>query len=175
MYKRKSYRSPTLTNQNGMTFVEALVSLSLLIVVATLLLGFLTEGLRHFDHTVSEADRQLELRHLYHVLFKEIEASKIATIGGMTYPFSNDERSLTIYTGSKEEFATVTYFLENDMLYKQPLNEPKKVLAEGIRDFQVTIDGQKIVIAIEANSKSKHYEKDIKKKFKLKVAPRVTL
>lgn len=162
-------------NQKGMTLIELLVTLTLVVVVTTLLAAIFKEGLVSYDRTVSEADVQLSVRHQSDVILENIRTSKIGVINEVSYPQSEPEK-LTLFTGTEDLPATITYFKDGTSILRQVDDEPAETVFQNVIQFNVSLDSQSVVtITVKTNPSSSRYQESMAKEIVLQAKPRAAL
>ncbi len=101
----------------GFTLIELLITVSISMVIFTVIFSMFREGLVSYDRTVSQADVQLNLRHIHNLIKRDIVSSKIGTIDGISYPVS-ETNSLTLLEESGVNHKIVIYSVEEGALYR---------------------------------------------------------
>lgn len=132
-----------LNKEKGLTLIELLAALALLVVVVSLVVSFLKEGMNLYQSTVNTADVQLSLRHLQERIHGDIRSSGRVTKAGITYPYV-DNGQLHLFFGEKERYLFI-YLLEGENLVRLILNDQleeveRKVMVKEVRDFRVAIE-----------------------------------
>lgn len=111
-----TFKHAFLTSK-GITLVELLVTISISVFIFGAIFSLFREGLISYDRTVSEADQQLELRHIQDVMKRDIVNSVIGTKNGKTYPYREDSK-LYLLTNSDGAPQIVIYSFEDQSLYR---------------------------------------------------------
>lgn len=111
-----SFKSVVHTNK-GFTLIELLIAVSISIFIFTIIFSLFREGLVSYDRTVSQAEAQLNLRHIHNLIKRDIVSSKIGTIDGTSYPMSVTNK-LTLLEESSVNYKFVIYSVEEDALYR---------------------------------------------------------
>lgn len=163
-----------VSHQKGMTLIELLVTLTLVVVVTTLLAAIFKEGLVSYDRTVNEADVQLSVRHQSDVIVEDIRSSKIVVINEVSYPQSEPEK-LTLFTGTAEFPETITYFWDGTSILRQVGSTASEVVFQDVIQFNVSLQEQLVTVKIETNPATSRYQESITKEIVLRARPRATL
>lgn len=117
-----------LSNSRGVTLVELLASTAIMMLFLLLAYSVYAFGAKHYDHQVSRMEQQNNVRYALHVINKDLRMhpDQVEVVG---------TNQLII--------AGIQYHLENHVLLKDAL-----VLSEGIAEFLVTREQNRIVIEI---------------------------
>lgn len=104
-------------NNKGFTLIELLITVSISMFIFAVIFSLFREGLISYDRTVSEADTQLEIRHLQNVIKRDIVSGVIKTINTKTYPYT-EENKLYLLNNSSGDPVFVIYSMEDQSLYR---------------------------------------------------------
>ena len=171
-------RKKIFFNTKGMTLIELLVTIALVVITTSILVAILKEGFVSYDHTLNEADSQLTLRHQANVILEDIRSSKIAAIDEVHYPYATS--SLYLFTGNKNEQKTITYSLiemnGKTNLVRQESNAEQKVAIEGVEYFNPSVNPENNLVTIKIKLKVPSlYQNSSTKEIVLQAKPRAAL
>jgi hypothetical protein len=176
-----SFKS-VIQNSKGITLIELLITVSISMFIFAVIFSLFREGLVSYDRTVSEADTQLEIRHIQNVIKRDVVSSVIKTINTKTYPYTVDNK-LYLLTNSSGDPVFVIYSIEDQSLYRTEeiykIGDDETEIVKKDRlindvSFAVKIDGPNFLVKVTVNKNimTSYSDQIVEKELNVQAKPR---
>jgi len=168
-------------NCKGITLIELLITVSISMVIFSIIFSLFREGLVSYDRTVSQADTQLEIRHIQNVIKRDIVSGVIKKINTKTYPYTEDNK-LYLLKNSSGDPVFVIYSVEDQSLFRREEvysladDETKPLKEDHLIDdiaFAVNINPDFLVkVTVNKNIETDYSDQIVDKEINIQAKPR---
>ena len=137
-----------LYNQSGISLVEVLLGITLLLLIMAPIVNSLTAGITSYQYNMAQSNNITSTRELINSLTNELRYSTAVTISasGKTIDYIVENQNRKIYIGTGNDAHTLI------IEYNGVIN--KKVAANKIQDITFQRDTNKINITLQFNDNS---------------------
>ena len=137
-----------LYNQSGISLVEVLLGITLLLLIITPIINSLTAGITSYQYNMAQSNNITSTRELINSLTNELRYSTAVTISpnGKAIDYIVESESRRIYIGTGNDVHTL--IIEHNGVID------KKVAANKIQDITFQRDTNKINITLQFNDNS---------------------